>query len=45
MKRRHRTAHRKFWPALALLVGVGLAMALVMRAPPSSAPPAIEGSR
>ena len=32
------------WPALALLIGIGLTMALVMRAPP---PPSVaaEGQR
>jgi hypothetical protein len=46
MKRAHRTAHRMLWPALALLVGFGLTLALVLRAPPqSSAPAAVEGQR
>lgn len=42
MKRAHRTAHRLVWPALALLVGGALAMALIMRAPPPAPPAAIE---
>jgi hypothetical protein len=47
MRRTHRAAHRMLWPVLALLVGVALALALVMRAPPPapSAPVAIEGHR
>ena len=46
MRRAHRTAHRMLWPALALLVGVAVAMSLVMRAPPPPATPAaIEGQR
>ncbi len=46
MRRAHRTAHRMFWPALAVLVGIALAMSLVMRAPPPPPPPAaIEGQR
>jgi hypothetical protein len=34
MKRAHRTLHRLVWPALALLIGFGLTLALVLRAPP-----------
>jgi hypothetical protein len=30
------------WPALALVVGIGLAMSLLMRAPPPNPPAAIE---
>ncbi len=47
MRRTHRAAHRMLWPALALLVGMALALALVMRAPPPAPPAsaAIEGHR
>jgi len=47
MRRTHRAAHRMLWPALALLVGVALALSLVMRAPPPAPPAAaaIEGQR
>ncbi|MBX9777571.1 MAG: hypothetical protein K2Y71_24590 [Xanthobacteraceae bacterium] len=47
MRRAHRNAHRMLWPALAVLVGLALAMSLVMRAPPPAAPPppAAEGQR
>jgi hypothetical protein len=37
MRRSHRSAHRALWPALALMVGLGLTLALLLRAPP---PPA-----
>jgi hypothetical protein len=33
------------WPALAVLVGLGLAMSLMMRAPPPAPPAASEGQR
>jgi hypothetical protein len=42
MKRAHRTVHRTIWPALALLVGGALAMALILRAPPSNPPASVE---
>jgi hypothetical protein len=42
MTRSHRMAHRLIWPLLALLVGLGFAMALVLR-PPPDAPRAAEG--
>ena len=45
MKRAHRIAHRMLWPVLALLVGLGLTMALMMRAPPPMPPVAVEGQR
>lgn len=48
MRRSHRTAHRLLWPLLALLLGAGLTMALLLRAPPPSpSPPAVasEGDR
>jgi hypothetical protein len=38
MTRGHRAVHRLLWPALALLVGLGFAMALILRPPPE--PPA-----
>jgi hypothetical protein len=34
MTRKHRMAHRLAWPALALLIGLGITMALVLRPPP-----------
>jgi hypothetical protein len=33
MRKAHRKAHRRIWPLLALLVGAGLALALVLRPP------------
>ena len=35
MKRAHRSVHRAVWPVLALAVGIGLAMALMLRSAPS----------
>jgi len=43
MRRSHRSAHRVVWPVLALLVGLGLTLSLMMRAPPP--PPAVEVTR
>jgi hypothetical protein len=40
MRRAHRSVHRSLWPILALVVGLGVAMALVLRAPP---PPPMVG--
>lgn len=37
MRRAHRAAHRRLWPALAVLVGAALALALVLRPPPDVA--------
>jgi hypothetical protein len=34
MKHAHRSVHRALWPALALVVALGLTMALVLRPPP-----------
>lgn len=34
MTRTHRQAHRLLWPALAVLLMTGLAMALALRPPP-----------
>ena len=34
MTRSHRSLHRVLWPLLALLVGLGFTMALVLRPPP-----------
>jgi hypothetical protein len=45
MKRSHRTAHRLLWPLLALLVGLGVTMALLLRAPPPPPPAAIESQQ
>jgi hypothetical protein len=38
MTRGHRTFHRMLWPVLAVLVALGVTMALVKRPPPE--PPA-----
>jgi hypothetical protein len=38
MRRAHRSVHRGLWPVLALVVGFGLALALVLRAPAPSEP-------
>jgi hypothetical protein len=43
MRRSHRSVHRALWPALALLVGLGLTLSLLLRAPPP--PPAVESKR
>src|SRR5262245_16218680 len=45
MRRAHRTAHRMLWPVLALLVGLGLTLSLVMRAPPPAPTAAAEEPR
>ena len=34
MTRGHRAVHRVLWPALALIVALGVTMALVWRPPP-----------
>ena len=34
MMRTHRTVHRLLWPVLAVLVTIGVTMALVLRPPP-----------
>jgi hypothetical protein len=34
MTRKHRLVHRMAWPVLALLVALGVAMALKLRPPP-----------
>jgi hypothetical protein len=39
MTRAHRTVHRLLWPALALTITFGIAMALVLRPPPEAAAP------
>lgn len=40
MTRAHRAVHRLLWPALALTVGIGIVMALMLRPPPEvEAPP------
>jgi hypothetical protein len=41
MTRSHRLAHRMIWPVLALLVALGLTLALKLRPPPDP-PPAAE---
>lgn len=46
MTRSHRSIHRMLWPVLALAVGLGFVMALLLRAPPpTEAPPAVSESR
>lgn len=46
MKRPHRKAHRALWPALALAVLFGFAMALMLRPPAEPvSPPAQEQRR
>jgi hypothetical protein len=42
MTRGHRTVHRMLWPVLAVLVALGLTMALVKRPPPEPPPVAAE---
>jgi len=34
MRRAHRAVHRALWPALLVLVAIGLALALWLRPPP-----------
>jgi len=36
MRRSHRAIHRAVWPALAVLVALGVALALLLRPPPKS---------
>ena len=43
MTRGHRTVHRLLWPVLAIVVALGLTLALVKRPPP--APPADSESK
>jgi hypothetical protein len=43
MTRSHRLAHRLIWPVLAVLVVLGLSMALALRPPPD--PPAVAGGK
>ena len=45
MTRGHRAIHRVLWPALALLVGLGFTLALVLRPPPEPPPQATEEPR
>jgi hypothetical protein len=44
MRRPHRSAHRVLWILLALAVALGLATALVLRAPPAHAAAAAMGA-
>jgi hypothetical protein len=37
MRRAHRSVHRLLWPVLALVVALGLAMALILRPPEAKA--------
>jgi hypothetical protein len=39
MTRTHRMVHRLLWPALALIVALGVTMALVLRPPPETDTP------
>jgi hypothetical protein len=44
MTRSQRSVHRALWPVLALVVALGLALALTLRPPPDvAAPEATEG--
>jgi hypothetical protein len=45
MRRAHRSVHRVVWPVLALLVGLGLTFALVLRPPPDPPQAVVEGKR
>jgi len=46
MTRKHRSVHRLLWPALALTIGIALAMALYLRPPPAAtSPPAAESKQ
>ncbi len=46
MTRSHRSIHRMLWPVLALAVGLGFTMALLLRPPPpTEAPSAVSESR
>jgi hypothetical protein len=38
MRRSHREVHRRLWPALALAVALGFALALLLRPPPAAEP-------
>jgi hypothetical protein len=44
MTRSHRFVHRLLWPALAVVIGLGVTMALVLRPPPDP-PPAAESAK
>jgi hypothetical protein len=35
VRRAHRTAHRRLWPLLTLLIGLGLLFSLLLRVPPT----------
>ncbi len=37
MTRKHRSVHRLLWPALALTLVIGFALALYLRPPPKAA--------
>ena len=39
MTRGHRRVHRLLWPVLAMLITLGVTMALVLRPPPESEAP------
>jgi hypothetical protein len=42
MKLQHRSVHRALWPVLAVLIGLGVTMSLILRAPPQPPPVAVE---
>jgi hypothetical protein len=44
MRRAHRSFHRVLWPVLALVVALGLAMALILRPPPEGKAPGTAAS-
>ena len=47
MRLGHRSAHRRLWPILALVIGVGFALAFYLRPAPAGeiSPASIEAAR
>ncbi len=41
MRRGHRIVHRRLWPILALIVGIGFALALYLRPAPAAQAPRV----